>query len=104
MSIATSATVLQAILSVHPFPAPMERHVLCQTELHESTSIPCSNKDTCNYLVNGYWSDCASGTTGNECETDLDQCTSNPCLNSRYVPRLPASKVSICWKNTSSHY
>ena len=28
MSIATSVTVLQAILSVHPFPAPMERHVL----------------------------------------------------------------------------
>ncbi|XP_022098548.1 fibropellin-1-like [Acanthaster planci] len=54
---------------------------LCETNIDECASNPCSESSTCVDGDNGFSCQCAEDFTGTQCETKITPCSSNPCQN-----------------------
>jgi hypothetical protein len=54
---------------------------LCQTDINECSSNPCSNAGVCTDVVNGFTCRCTGGWSGLTCQVNINECASNPCRN-----------------------
>jgi hypothetical protein len=53
---------------------------LCETDLDECASQPCSNGGSCSEPnLDEYECACVPGYTGDQCEVDIEECMSSPC-------------------------
>eukprot|EP00057_Strongylocentrotus_purpuratus_P017149 XP_011671623.1 PREDICTED: fibropellin-1 isoform X6 [Strongylocentrotus purpuratus] len=70
---------------------------LCETNIDECDSNPCTNGGSCSDGVNSFTCSCADGYTGTLCGTDVNECEldSSLCSNGRCV-NLDGSYTCIC--------
>jgi hypothetical protein len=54
---------------------------LCETNVDDCASYPCSAAATCVDLVDRFYCACAPGWSGWACDVDIDECASSPCVN-----------------------
>ncbi|XP_023219824.1 protein crumbs-like [Centruroides sculpturatus] len=60
---------------------------LCETEINECLSNPCSTNRSikCNDLVNDYHCECLPGWKGKNCDEYISECVSQPCLHGNCI-------------------
>ena len=54
---------------------------LCQTNVDDCLTKPCSNGGQCHDLVNDYRCTCKPGFAGKDCSQEVNECATRPCLN-----------------------
>lgn len=69
---------------------------LCQTNVDDCLTKPCSNGGACHDLINDYSCDCKPGFEGKDCSVNVDECQSEPCLNGGTCEDLVDEFVCHC--------
>lgn len=54
---------------------------LCEVNINECATEPCTNRGSCEDLIDGYKCYCAAGYEGLQCEREIDECLGSPCNN-----------------------